>query len=141
MRRIALFALLCGGSALAQSISMPDGGVVLTGKAVELNGPTTVKGSVTPSGTGKSLGTYSTPFFEAFAENLYSKNVAVLKYVRIEPAQFINCTVEGLVARDENTGGTSGAPTKICICLSDGLGAFSWRNLVSGEQGTYSTCP
>lgn len=55
--------------------------------------------------------------------------------------------VEGAVYR--NSGGTSGARTKLCLCTSDGAGtpAYAWKNIsVSGGTdastiGNTTTCP
>lgn len=38
-------------------------------------------------------------------------------------------------------GGSSGTPTRLCFCQSDGAGTYAWRNIITGNIGDATTCP
>jgi hypothetical protein len=43
---------------------------------------------------------------------------------------------------DYSSGGTTGSPTRLCACVSDGAGTpgYTWRNVFTGSAGTSTTC-
>jgi hypothetical protein len=54
------------------------------------------------------------------------------------------CTsgAEGEIQRDALSGGAStGHATRLCLCQSDGAASYAWRNVITGNVGTSSTCP
>lgn len=49
-------------------------------------------------------------------------------------------STEGYIRRFPSTGASSGTRLKVCICVGDGVGAYLWRNIISGTDGTTTTC-
>ena len=53
-----------------------------------------------------------------------------------------SATIEGMVETDATSGVSTGHPTRLCYCRSDGSGNYQWRNLLdSAQTGTSTTCP
>ncbi len=52
------------------------------------------------------------------------------------------CTsaIEGQQQPDILSGAATGKYTKMCLCVSDGAGAYTWVNIVTGTIGTSTTC-
>lgn len=58
-------------------------------------------------------------------------------------AALVTCAVaiEGTIATDILSGSSATTKrTKLCLCSSDGSGAYKWQNLATGTLGTTTTC-
>ena len=49
--------------------------------------------------------------------------------------------VEGSLRGDGASGVSTGHATRLCWCASDGAGTYAWRNAITGNGGTATTCP
>lgn len=70
-------------------------------------------------------------------------NVDVGAAIHYNPTGLITCDGlhEAYLQRIASTGGASGGGRlKFCICMGDGVGGYFWRNLISGADGTATTC-
>lgn len=47
--------------------------------------------------------------------------------------------IEGAISRDVLSGVATGKRTKLCLCTSDGAGAYVWQNLATGTLGASAT--
>jgi hypothetical protein len=79
-----------------------------------------------------------------FSGGISNGNLELNGGILINKATSTNSTcasgIEGGIRFFNGTGAASGSPTKLCICLSDGLGAYYWRNLGTSTNGTSSNC-
>jgi hypothetical protein len=48
--------------------------------------------------------------------------------------------VEGAMRLDVLSGVSTGAATRLCMCRSDGAATYTWINVVTGTNGTATTC-
>jgi hypothetical protein len=48
--------------------------------------------------------------------------------------------IEGHLERDVLAGASTGKRTKLCLCTSDGAGAYAWQNVASGTLGSSTAC-
>ncbi len=49
-------------------------------------------------------------------------------------------TLEGTLQSDILSGAATGKITKLCYCSSNGSSTYTWRNLMTGTNGTSTTC-
>ncbi len=48
--------------------------------------------------------------------------------------------IEGMISMDVAGGASTGSATKVCLCRSNGSATYTWINLVTGTNGTTTTC-
>jgi hypothetical protein len=51
-----------------------------------------------------------------------------------------NAAAEGTLATDSLSGLATGAATRFCGCQSNGSSTYAWKNIITGTNGTTTTC-
>lgn len=116
-------ATICMGQDLNVCIT-ENGNVTVTNGALILNTGTGIYNQT----AGKAV-----PMDAAFGVNIAAKTLGTCALAH-----------EGDLVRDAAAGGTSGAQTRVCLCVSDGGGtpAYTWVNTgCPNTAGTSTTCP